>query len=117
MKGKKVILRSIVSLSAAKAAWEYIGREFKCSDALYGDVGLISTIGRLGIKATGTVLAYVLVDAGIEWLCNAGTIAFKEGVGAANDGDGEDPVEDTEPETVDEDSFEEEDEGEKEEDE
>lgn len=102
MKGKRVIFSSIVSLSAAKAAWEYIGREFKCSDALYGDVGLISSIGRLGIKATGAVLTYVLVDAGIEWICTAAN-ALKEGAEMVNIDDFDEELE-----AVDEGNFEEE---------
>ena len=67
---KRLIFRGIVSLCAAKATWTELNREFILGDKNFNNVGLITTIGRYGIKTTGAVLAYVLTDTALEWLLN-----------------------------------------------
>ena len=60
---KREMIESAVSLAAAKAVWTELGREFKSGDMIHGDVGLITSIGRIAIKGTAAYLTYIFTDA------------------------------------------------------
>lgn len=62
MNNKKAIISSVVSLAAAKAVWTELGREFRYGDELSGKVGVITNIGRLGIRFTASYLGYLFTD-------------------------------------------------------
>lgn len=57
---KKEIVKGIISGSTSYAVWRELGDEFD------DEVGLIRTIGRIGIKFTAAALAGILTDACIE---------------------------------------------------
>lgn len=59
---KREMIESAVSLAAAKAVWTEIGREFKSGDMIHGEVGLVTSIGRIAIKGTAAYLTYILTD-------------------------------------------------------
>ena len=59
---KREMIESAVSLAAAKAVWTELGREFKSGDMIHGEVGLVTSIGRLAIKGTAAYLTYILTD-------------------------------------------------------
>ena len=60
---KREMIESVVSLAAAKAVWTEIGREFKSGDMIYGEVGIMTSIGRIAIKGTAAYLTYIFTDA------------------------------------------------------
>ena len=59
---KREMIESAVSLAAAKAVWTELGREFKSGDMVHGEVGLVTSIGRIAIKGTAAYLTYILTD-------------------------------------------------------
>ena len=59
---KRELFEGFVSLAAAKAVWTELGREFKSGDMIHGEVGLITSIGRIAIKGTAAYLTYILTD-------------------------------------------------------
>lgn len=59
---KRELFEGFVSLAAAKAVWTEIGREFKSGDMIHGEVGLVTSIGRIAIKGTAAYLTYILTD-------------------------------------------------------
>lgn len=59
---KREMIESAVSLAAAKAVWTELGREFKSGDMIHGEVGLMTSIGRIAIKGTAAYLTYILTD-------------------------------------------------------
>jgi hypothetical protein len=59
---KRELFEGFVSLTAAKAVWTEIGREFKSGDRIHGEVGLVTSIGRIAIKGTAAYLTYILTD-------------------------------------------------------
>lgn len=59
---KRELFEGFVSLAAAKAVWTELGREFKSGDMIHGEVGLMTSIGRLAIKGTAAYLTYILTD-------------------------------------------------------
>ena len=60
---KRELFEGFVSLAAAKAVWTELGREFKSGDMIHGEVGLVTSIGRIAVKGTAAYLTYVLTDA------------------------------------------------------
>ena len=63
---KKELVKAVLSLTAAKVAWQELGREFELGDRCCGKVGIISSVGRVVVKATAATIAYSLTDATIE---------------------------------------------------
>lgn len=59
---KREMIETAVSLAAAKAVWTELGREFKSGDMIHGEVGLVTSIGRIAIKGTAAYLTYILTD-------------------------------------------------------
>lgn len=59
---KRELFEGFVSLAAAKAVWTELGREFKSGDMIHGEVGLVTSIGRVAIKGTAAYLTYILSD-------------------------------------------------------
>lgn len=59
---KRELFEGFVSLAAAKAVWTELGREFKSGDMIHGEVGLVTSIGRVAIKGTAAYLTYILTD-------------------------------------------------------
>lgn len=59
---KRELIESGLSLAAAKAVWTELGREFKSGDMIHGEVGLMTSIGRIAIKGTAAYLTYILTD-------------------------------------------------------
>lgn len=59
---KRELFEGFVSLAAAKAVWTELGREFKSGDMIHGEVGLMTSIGRIAIKGTAAYLTYILTD-------------------------------------------------------
>lgn len=59
---KRELFEGFVSLAAAKAVWTELGREFKSGDMIHGEVGLVTSIGRIAIKGTAAYLTYILTD-------------------------------------------------------
>ena len=59
---KRELFEGFVSLAAAKAVWTELGREFKSGDMIHGEVGLMTSIGRVAIKGTAAYLTYILTD-------------------------------------------------------
>ena len=70
MKKRDVVI-SIASVTAGVAAWTELGRGFAAGDKEFGEVGLINTTGRIALKATGAILAYVFTNCCFDWLFNA----------------------------------------------
>lgn len=68
---KRDIVTSVASITAAVATWREIGREFRRGDEAYGEVGLVTTLGRIAIKVTASTLAYALTDGAFEWIFKA----------------------------------------------
>lgn len=60
---KRELFEGFVSLAAAKAVWTELGREFKSGDMIHGEVGLVTSIGRVAIKGTAAYLTYIFTDA------------------------------------------------------
>lgn len=60
---KRELFEGFVSLAAAKAVWTELGREFKSGDMIHGEVGLMTSIGRIAIKGTAAYLTYIFTDA------------------------------------------------------
>lgn len=92
---KREMIETAVSLAAAKAVWTEIGREFKSGDMIHGEVGLMTSIGRIAIKGTAAYLTYILTDAVVTKVVDS----FVSKVEA-----GEDSVEESEQEQVEEDA-------------
>ena len=59
---KREMIETAVSLAAAKAVWTEFSREFKSGDMIHGEVGLVTSIGRLAVKGTAAYLTYILTD-------------------------------------------------------
>jgi hypothetical protein len=59
---KREMIETAVSFAAAKAVWTELGREFKSGDMIHGEVGLMTSIGRIAIKGTAAYLTYILTD-------------------------------------------------------
>lgn len=59
---KRELFEGFVSLAAAKAVWTELGREFKSGDMVHGEVGLMTSIGRIAVKGTAAYLTYILTD-------------------------------------------------------
>lgn len=60
---KREMIETAVSFAAAKAVWTELGREFKSGDMIHGEVGLMTSIGRVAVKGTAAYLTYILTDA------------------------------------------------------
>lgn len=60
---KRELFEGFVSLAAAKAVWTELGREFKSGDMIHGEIGLMTSIGRVAIKGTAAYLTYIFTDA------------------------------------------------------
>jgi len=95
---KREMIESAVSLAAAKAVWTELGREFKSGDMIHGEVGLVTSIGRLAIKGTAAYLTYILTDAVVTKVVDSFIPKVEEG---------EDHVKETDQEHVEEDEPEE----------
>lgn len=92
---KRELFEGFVSLAAAKAVWTEIGREFKSGDMIHGEVGLMTSIGRIVVKGTAAYLTYILTDAVVTKVVDS----FIPKVEAV-----EDSVEESEQEQVEEDA-------------
>lgn len=76
---KREMIETAVSFAAAKAVWTEIGREFKSGDMIHGEVGLMTSIGRIAIKGTAAYLTYILTDAVVTKVVDSFVPKVEEG--------------------------------------
>lgn len=96
---KREMIESAVSLAAAKAVWTELGREFKSGDMIHGEVGLVTSIGRLAIKGTAAYLTYILTDAVVTKVVDSFIPKVEEGKDHVKEANQE-HVEEDEPEEL-----------------